>query len=224
MMNAALEEIADDVEENPDTREEACGLASYMNRLETGILAAVWHHILHRFHENSQVLQSADQKILTPPLRSMNPLLNLSVRCGKDLKNLRQKRRGKREEAHVTISWKTLNVCVTDCELPQTPADKFRTGTFLVIIDSLDAELRKRLGAYTGIAERFGFLRELKGLPVDQVNAKKLQKSYPTDLEASLSDELVQFSGFLNTEFAKKSLDGDYTFSCPCKFFSPSYD
>jgi hypothetical protein len=26
-------------------------------------------------------------------LRSMNPLLNLSVRCGKDLKNLRQKRR-----------------------------------------------------------------------------------------------------------------------------------
>ena len=117
-------------------------------------------------------------------------------------------------------------MCVTDCELPQTPADKFRTGTFLVIIDSLDAELRKRLGAYTGIAERFGFLRKLKDLPVDQViqSAKKLQKSYPTDLEASLSDELVQFSGFLNTEFAKKSLDGDYTFSCPCKFFSPSYD
>ena len=33
-------------------------------------------------------------------------------------------------------------------ELLQTPADKFRTGTFLVIIDSLDAELQKRLSAY----------------------------------------------------------------------------
>jgi hypothetical protein len=32
-------------------------------------------------------------------------------------------------------------------------------------------------------------------------------KSHTTDLEASLSDELVQFSGFLNTAFVKKSLD-----------------
>ena len=87
----------------------------------------------------------------------------------------------------------------------QTPADKFRTGTFLVIIDSLDAELRKRLSAYTNFA---GFLRKLANLPAEEVaiSAKSLQESFPTDLEDSLSDEL-QFSGFLNTEFAKKALD-----------------
>ncbi|CAB3989665.1 zinc finger MYM-type 1-like [Paramuricea clavata] len=34
-----------------------------MNQLETGILAALWHHILHRFHANSQALQSADQDL-----------------------------------------------------------------------------------------------------------------------------------------------------------------
>ena len=44
-INAALEEIA------------ARGLATYINRLESGILAAMWHHILDRFHGNSQVLQ-----------------------------------------------------------------------------------------------------------------------------------------------------------------------
>lgn len=38
-INAALEEIADDVEQKADTRQVARGLASYMNRLETGILA-----------------------------------------------------------------------------------------------------------------------------------------------------------------------------------------
>ena len=36
-----------------------------------------------------------------------------------------------------------------------------------------------------------------------------------TDLEASLSDELVQFSGFLNTEFAKKSLDATTSSAVP---------
>ena len=94
-------------------------------------------------------------------------------------------------------------------EVSQTPANKFRTDTFLVIIDRIDAELRKRLGAYTGIAARFDFLRKLKDLSVEEVveSAKILQEAYPTDLEASLSDELVQFSGFLRTDFAMKSLD-----------------
>jgi hypothetical protein len=36
-----------------------------------------------------------------------------------------------------------------------------------------------------------------------------MEESFPTDLETSLPDELLQFSGFLNTEFAiaKKALD-----------------
>ena len=94
-------------------------------------------------------------------------------------------------------------------ELSQTPANKFHTDTFLVIIDRIDAELRKLLGAYTGIAARFGFLRKLKELSVEEVveSAKILQEEYPTDLEASLSDELVQFSSFPCTDFAMKSLD-----------------
>jgi hypothetical protein len=91
----------------------------------------------------------------------------------------------------------------------QTPANKFRTDTFLVIIDRIDAELQKRLGAYTGIAAKFGFLQKLKDLSVEEVveSAKILQEPYRTDLEASLSDELVQFSGFLRTNFVMKSLD-----------------
>ena len=37
-------------------------------------------------------------------------------------------------------------------------------------------------------------------------NSERLRQAYPTDLEASLSDELLQFSAFLKTDFAKRSL------------------
>ena len=62
---------------------------------------------------------------------------------------------------------------------------------------------------YSVIAAKFGFLRKLKNLPNEQVIdcAKNLQNAYPTDLEATLPDELLQFSSFLNTEFVKKSLE-----------------
>ena len=94
-------------------------------------------------------------------------------------------------------------------ERPQTPVDKFRTGTFLVIVDNIASELQKRLGAYSEIAAKFGFLRKLKDLPNEQVTkcAINLQTAYPADLEDGLSDELLQFSSFLNTAFAKKSLE-----------------
>ena len=111
------------------------------------------------------------------------------------------------------------NRCFDEPGSAQPPAFKFRTGTFLVIIDSIDGELQKRLVAHTGIAKRFGFLQKLKDLPDDQMvtSAQSLQEPYTTGLEASPSDELLQPSGFLNMEPAKKSLDG-----CDC-LFSYSY-
>jgi hypothetical protein len=68
----------------------------------------------------------------------------------------------------------------------ETPANKFRAGIFL-IIDSLDAEWRKRPSAYTNISERFGFLRKLADLPAKEVvksAGKRLEKSFSTDLKA----------------------------------------
>lgn len=59
----ALVELADDVEQKADAREEASGYVDNMNRLETGILAVLWYHILHRFHGSSQILQSAEQDL-----------------------------------------------------------------------------------------------------------------------------------------------------------------
>ena len=85
------------------------------------------------------------------------------------MKSLKQKAR---KSVNATITAKTLNALNhrydepgTAPELTQSPVDKFRTRTFLVIIDNVDAELKKLLGAYVGIATLFGFLRKLKNLP-----------------------------------------------------------
>ena len=122
---------------------------------------------------------------------------------------------------NANITWKkSVDACVNPIAVTtdepgsaQPPTYKFRTGTFLVIIDSIDCELQKRLVAHTGIAKRFGFLQKLKNLPDDQVvtSTRSLQEPYTTGLEASLSDELLQPSSFLNMEPAKKSLD-----ECDC--------
>ena len=100
------------------------------------------------------------------------------------------------------------NSCFDEPGSAQPSAYKFRTGTFLVITDSIDGELQKRLVAHIDIAKRFGYLTKLKDLPDDQMvtSAQSLQEPYTTSLEASPSDELLQSSGFLNMEPAKKSL------------------
>ncbi len=61
----ALEEINNDEDEKPDAKDEAGNLVSDMERLEIGILTALWHKILQRFHTTSQALQSSDQDLNT---------------------------------------------------------------------------------------------------------------------------------------------------------------
>ena len=214
-INDALVEITGNEEEKAETQQESRGLAAKMNQHKTGILATLWHHILHRFHVNSQALQSADQD-LNSAVAIYESLVDF---IGKQHARFEEfEAEGKKlsqcdqyvgEEKQVCKQNRCYNEPGSAPELPQTPVNKFHTDTFLVIIDRIDAELRKRLGACTGIAARFGFLQKLKDLSVEEVveSAKILQEEYPTDLEASLSDELVQFSSFLRTDFAMKSLD-----------------
>ena len=214
-INAALEEIADDVDQKAEGRQEARGLAAYMNRLETGILAALWNSILHRVHGCSQALQSSNQDLNTA-VAIYESLIEYVEKLRIRFEEFKTKRGELSECDHYTEEVKRVrqrNRRNDDPgsvpELPQTPNDRFRTGTFLVILDRINGELRKRLGAYVGIAAKFGFLRKLKDLPDDEMvkSGENLHKAYPTDLEDSLPQELIQFKSLLNTEFAKKSLD-----------------
>ena len=62
---AALDEIADDQAYKPDARNEARGLVTALEKLETGFMIVFWRRVLNRFVENSAKLQAADQDIST---------------------------------------------------------------------------------------------------------------------------------------------------------------
>ncbi|XP_028404014.1 uncharacterized protein LOC114526629 [Dendronephthya gigantea] len=161
----ALLELAGDMEQKAATREEARGYVDIMNRLETGILAVLWYHILHRFHGSSQVLQSAEQDLnsavaiyesLADFIRKLRTRFEEFERKGKVLSECDQY---KEDVQRVRRRNRHYDDPEAAPEQPQTPADKFRTGTFLVIVDSIASELQKRLDAYSEIAAKFGFLR-----------------------------------------------------------------
>ena len=229
-IKAGLKEIAADPEQKGDTRKEALNHASNMDRLETGILTLVWHRILKRFNSNSQLLQSADQDINSAAaiyesreeyVKNMRPKFEQLEAEGKllsgcehyedEMKRNRQRNRCYDEPGSAL-------------EVELTPADKFRTATFLVIIDNLVAELKKRKEAYATVASRFGFLRTMKELPDDKLtlSANQLCKIYPGDLEPSLSDDLLQFSAFLKTELAERYLDSSSSVEAPVLSEIPS--
>ena len=145
-INAALEALADNTEQKAVTRQEARGLADYMNRLETGILAAVWNRILDRFHNCSLALQSADQDLNTAVGIYESLIVftgSLRVRFdefeaqGKllsdcdDYTHERIRQRNRRYDESGSVS-----------ELAQGPADKFRTGTFFSIVDNVTVQLK----------------------------------------------------------------------------------
>jgi len=60
-----LDEIADDNSYKPHARNEARGLVTAVEKLETGFMIVLWRRVLNRFVENSARLPASDQDILT---------------------------------------------------------------------------------------------------------------------------------------------------------------
>ena len=59
-IKSALEEIADDTEQNATTRHEADSLSKSMDLLEIAFLCDLWNTILIRFNATSKSLQSTN--------------------------------------------------------------------------------------------------------------------------------------------------------------------
>ena len=83
-----------------------------------------------------------------------------------------------------------------------SPRETFKTQTYLVMIDSLLAELKKRMKAYDDVHKTFGFLSELMSLNIEQIEdkAKNFVSAYPEDLEDTLVAELTQFAASMRIQ------------------------
>jgi hAT family C-terminal dimerisation region len=202
-----LDELAADKEQKADTRNQAEGFSCRMDELETAVMATAWNDILGRLNSTSISLQD--------PTVSLNTATGLmaslvdTVQFARDRFDVYEqmatekvqhgeykaehrrdpKRKGMPDEGAAN-------------EADLSPRETFKTQTYLVMIDSLLAELEKRMKAYDDICKTFGFLSELTSLSIEQIEdkAKNLVSSYPDDLEDTLVAELIQFAAFMRTQ------------------------
>jgi len=88
-----------------------------------------------------------------------------------------------------------------------TGRSKFRVTAFLLIIDKLCFALHQRIGAYSTLRERFGFLSDITSKTTDELRAaaNNLVTSYPEDLEDGLESEIVQFAHLMKSISTKDS-------------------
>ena len=217
---AALDEIADDYAYKPDARNEARGLVTALEKLETGFMIVFWRRVLNRFAENSAKLQAADQDISTVAdiyaslvgfmevLREDFDEMEAQAKELSGIDNYTQdvKRVPRRNRRHDEGAPEDV----------RSPRDKFRQDTFLVITDTLIAELNRRMSAYSDIADQFAVFRECldhegKGI---HVAAERLVTVYENDLEKDIVDEFIQFHKLLKTDLGKPVVEPHKSGDC----------
>ena len=76
-------------------------------------------------------------------------------------------------------------VKMSDCR------EKFRVNTYLLVIDRLLSEIKKRKAAYTNVYERFRVLTEIRSLADSDITAKceELTRYYDNDIEPDFEKE-----------------------------------
>ena len=213
-VSEALEEIAVDEKQKADARNTAMSLYETMAKLETGIFAQFWNDLLQRFNSTSKKLQSESIDLNT----AVDLLQSLSVFVG----SLRD-----RFDEYVTNGGElsgTSEFTVHRARKRNTrlnpldygkaentslePKDSFRIQSYITVIDVLLAELDKRKRAYKEVADRFGFLHNLKELSDNDIQAaaRKLVETYVLDLDDGLGNELIQFKSFLKEEHIEAAM------------------
>ena len=80
-------------------------------------------------------------------------------------------------------------------------SQRFRVETYYVIIDKLKTCLAQRIEAYEEVNDLFGVLFE-RGCTENDMRkrADRLSSAYPSDLNNTLAEELIQFRHFMKNE------------------------
>ena len=87
-------------------------------------------------------------------------------------------------------------VSVQAPEVKLTPSEKFRTQSFLPVIDQFESSLRQRLESYKLVDTRFGFFNKLDSLTNEEIiaAAQNLVETYNNDVDDQLGNEPVSYT------------------------------
>jgi len=202
----ALSAIADDEDEKVTVRTQADGLYERMSTLEVGLYSVFWNDILERFNATSKSLQDPklDINATIELLESLQRFILSKRDCFDGYEKQGSDVSGTSEYArsHNRARCRRRNVRLTPLDYGQTPevelspSDRFRTQSFLPVIDQLHQALTQRIKAYDTVSQRFGFLGKLNTMNDEEIQsaATDLVATYSDDLDDCLGNELVQFA------------------------------
>ena len=204
----SLAKIASDSDEKERCKREASALVAKLDTLESVMMTMVWDRILGRFKATSDKIQTRDIDLATA-VRLLQSLLSYVGKLRDQFAELEESARSvsATQDYQYDISRRRKRKRFSDEsdndeEVVFTNGSlKFKVETYYVIIDKLTSCLSKRIGAYTDVCELFGVLfdRDYDERDVRE-RAARLTSTYPTDLDASLADELMQFTHFVSSE------------------------
>lgn len=212
----SLNEISNNIEEKPSTRNEASALKEKFDSLETTLMSIIWSKILERFDKVNVKLQYETTE-LGKIITYYESLCGFLQELRETFNSLESEAKGKcRKEYAADSGRKRKKSTKLDdysgqrSDIEFTGSDNFRVNTFNVILDTLFSELKSRKKKYSQLHARFGFFETIKGMEASKVteHARKLLSVYPEDLEPVLVEECLHLKPFLvqNTPKDKGSM------------------
>ncbi|VVC40124.1 Hypothetical protein CINCED_3A008245 [Cinara cedri] len=201
----ALVEISNDLDQKDIVKIQSKKLYESMCQFEVAFYAIFWNYILERFDSTNHILQ--DPKIVfQTAVNALNSILSFVREIRNEYEEYEKKAKDMSGlKDYAPIHNRKKNVRPSSLNNNQTastqllPREKFRSESFISVIDQLTVSLTERIVAYETICQRFGFLNTFEKLetPELQSAANYLVSIYPNDLESSLGNEFIQFSSFV---------------------------
>lgn len=188
-----LLKMAENAEESPATRHEACALHKKLQKFETALFCVMWDSVLNRVDSVSKSLQSPSLNLSQVP-DFFSALISFIeyVRNSFDIYE---------SEASILVghseysSSRNRKIPKYFCDGPAeemkfTDRANFKVSCFYVMCDSLTVQLNQRMSAYSEVLNNFACLFDTDKQTAYE-NAKKLSNLYPTDLEEDFVEEFI---------------------------------
>ncbi|XP_013783624.1 uncharacterized protein LOC106467793 [Limulus polyphemus] len=174
-----------------------------MEELEFVFMLHFWTHVLRNFHKVSKAIQKSEL-LLSSCACLYSSLQDFLSKIREDFDELEQQAKA----TLPNVNYRTVirrqrvrkrhgndgNVPGPDALDELSSSDKFRIKSFIPILDALDANLRKRTGVYSDVAQMFSFLANLTASKQEiQQGVELLMEAHPEDVDLKLTDELLHF-------------------------------
>ena len=197
-IKCALATLSADQLQKPSTRMEAQAMFKAMEKLETSLMTEIWYTILERFNKVSAKLQDPSMHLHT----AVSLLESLKLFVDGMRNDFGQFADRAKSNSACSSMFRAAGRRQSSDDVSANPRENFRVNTYLTIIDKLSMALSSRLGAYSVVNKRFGFLCKLNTISNEDISAaaQNIIRVYPADVEGSLVSELQHFAGLLKTD------------------------